>query len=124
MRATTMSIERALVVPTWGGYFNDDLAAIRAGAKREGFTYVGDPVTPGFSRVRHPTEAAAVVLVLSDGQTVSGDCLTVQYAGAGGRSPRFSHATQIEPLRTFVRRLEGCRVETFLELCGRLESID
>ena len=48
-----MRIEKALVVPAWGGYFNDDLAAIRAGAKKDGFTYTGEPVTPGFSQVRH-----------------------------------------------------------------------
>src|SRR5262245_9696461 len=108
-----MRIVRAIAVPTWGGFFNDDLAAIRGGAERNGFTYVGRPRTSGFETIRHPTEAASIVLLLDDGQIVVGDALTVQYAGAGGRRPRFTHREQVPALREVCTYLEGLEVRDF-----------
>ena len=34
-----IKIEKALAVPAKGGFFNDDLLAIHAGAARDGFGY-------------------------------------------------------------------------------------
>ncbi len=117
-----MKIARALAVPTWGGFFNDDLAAIRRGAERNGFTYVGQPRTPGFDSIRHPTEAASIVLLLDDGHVVVGEALTVQYAGAGGRTPRFTHRQQIPALREVCTYLEGLEVTEFRAMCAALEA--
>jgi methylaspartate ammonia-lyase len=72
-----MKIERAIAVPVLGGYFNDDLAAIRAGARRDGFFYEGRPVTPGFTRINQPSEAVSIVLLLTNGQAVAGDAMSV-----------------------------------------------
>jgi len=79
-----------------GGFFFDDQAAVKSGLARDGFDYVGDPVTPGFDRVRVPAEAVSVTLVLEDGTTAVGDCCAVQYSGAGGRDPLFRAAEHIE----------------------------
>jgi methylaspartate ammonia-lyase len=117
-----MRIARALAVPTWGGYFNDDLAAIRAGAKRDGFTYVGTPLTPGFETIRHPTEAASIILILDDGEVVVGDALTVQYAGAGGRTRRFTHREQLPALREVCAYLESLEITDFVGMCEALEA--
>ncbi len=117
-----MRIQRALAVAAWGGYFNDDLAAIRAGATKDGFSYIGQPVTPGFETIRHPTEAASIVLILDNGQVVVGDALTVQYAGAGGRVRRFQHREQILALREVCEYLEGLKVSRFLSMCADLEA--
>ncbi|WP_121821673.1 methylaspartate ammonia-lyase [Halostella salina] len=84
-----MRIERVSAVPTVSGFFFDDQRAITDGATRDGFTYEGDPVTPGFDRIREAGEALSVDLELSDGAVVSGDCAAVQYSGAGGRDPLF-----------------------------------
>jgi len=84
-----MRIERVSAVPTVSGFFFDDQRAITGGATRDGFTYEGDPVTPGFDRIRETGEALSVDLELSDGTVVSGDCAAVQYSGAGGRDPLF-----------------------------------
>lgn len=82
-----MRVERVLVAPGVGGFVNDDQAAIRAGARRDGFLYSGEPLTPGFRRIRQPAAALSVLLVLEDGVVVHGDATSVQYAGAGGREP-------------------------------------
>lgn len=116
-----MKIRQALAVPAWGGYFNDDLAAIQAGGGRDGFFYEGSPVTPGFQKIRHPTEAASIVLVLDDGQIVCGDALSVQYAGAGGRTPRFNHREQIPALEEVCAYLEGLELGSFVPMCEELE---
>jgi len=111
-----------LAVPVMGGYFNDDLAAILAGAKRDGFFYDGVPVTPGFSSIRQPSEAVSIVLLLDNGQTVVGDGMSVAYSGAGGRIGRFSHASQLLHLRALCEHLEERRITKFLSLCDTLEE--
>jgi len=118
-----LKIERAIAVPSWGGYFNEDLAAIKSGAaKRDGFSYIGKPTTKGFDRIRQPTEAASILLLLEDGPAVVGDCLSVQYAGAGGRSLRFNHREQIPALQQVCEYLTGREVGCFGEMCHNLEA--
>jgi methylaspartate ammonia-lyase len=117
-----MRIERALAVPARGGYFNEDLDAIRAGAARDGFVFVGEPVSPGFDRINQPSEAVSIVLVLDDGQTVVGDAMSVEYSAAGGRRGRFSAARQLPHVREVCEYLEGRPVGGFLELCAELEA--
>jgi methylaspartate ammonia-lyase len=114
-------IEKALAVPASGGYFNEDLEAIRAGAERDGFFYVGDPVSDGFTRIKEPSEAVSIVLVLDNGQTVVGDCISVEFAAAGGRQGRFRCEEQLPLLETLCRRLEGLPVSHFLAVSDSLE---
>ena len=83
-----LTIAALLAVPATGAYFADDQAAIKAGALRDGLAYPGAPLTPGFDAIRAPAEAVSVLLVLSDGHVAHGDCVSVQYAGVGGREPR------------------------------------
>src|SRR5262245_45005811 len=117
-----MRIVQALAVPARGGFFNDDLAAIRAGAPRDGFTYDAAPRTPGFRMIRQPSEAASILLLLDNGQTVSGDALSVQYSGAGGRQGPFRHEEQLPLLASVCQWLEGQAIDDFLPLCERLEQ--
>ena len=85
-----MRIVDVLAVPVQAGFFFDDQLAIRAGAGHDGFDYAGEPLTPGFRRVRQPGEAVSVLLLLDDGGVEFGDCAAVQYSGAGGRDPLFA----------------------------------
>lgn len=71
------------------GFFFDDQKAIKNGAKADGNFYLGDPLTPGFNRIRQAGEALTIMLVLQDGQVAYGDCCAVQYSGCGGRDPLF-----------------------------------
>jgi methylaspartate ammonia-lyase len=84
-----MRITDVIFAPARGAYFYDDLAAIRAGRKRDGMAYLGDPLTPGFTRVRQPASALGIGLVLEDGAVAWGDMVSVQYSGAAGRDPLF-----------------------------------
>lgn len=84
-----MKIESIDAVPVTGGFFFDDQRAIKNGAKRAGFDYMGEPSTKGFDRIRQPAEALSVMVTLSSGQVAVGDCASVQYAGAGGRDQVF-----------------------------------
>ena len=65
------------------GFYFDDQRAIKGGADHDGFTYVGSPVTPGFSAVRQAGESISVMIILEDGQVAYGACAAVQYSGAG-----------------------------------------
>jgi methylaspartate ammonia-lyase len=84
-----MKIVKAICAPGKTGFFFDDQRAIKQGAKADGASYAGSPVTAGFSAVRQAGEAISVMLVLEDGQITFGDCAAVQYSGAGGRDPLF-----------------------------------
>ena len=85
-------IRDVLAVPAGGAFFFDDQAAIRRGASRDGFAYAAG--------VRRPAEAVSVLLVLEDGHVAHGDCVSVQYSGAGGREPRLEADTLAAELRT------------------------
>lgn len=71
------------------GFYFDDQRAIKKGAGHDGFTYVGEAVTEGFSSIRQAGESISVMIILEDGQVAHGDCAAVQYSGAGGRDPLF-----------------------------------
>ena len=84
-----MKIVNVLFTKSYTGFYFDDQKAIKAGAKHDGLLYVGDPLTPGFKRIRQPGEAVSIQIVLADGSVGIGDCAAVQYSGAGGRDPLF-----------------------------------
>ena len=84
-----MKIKKVLLTKSYTGFYFDDQKAIKKGATNDGFFYVGDPATPGFSKVRQTGEAISIQLVLEDGTVGYGDCAAVQYCGAGGRDPLF-----------------------------------
>jgi methylaspartate ammonia-lyase len=120
-----VKITDVLAVPGRAGFFADDQAAIRAGAVHDGFGYVGEPLTPGFSSVRQPGEALSVVLVLEDGSVEFGDCAAVQYSGAGGRDPVFSADRATADVLTHVAPwLAGADVDDFRAVAGRLEALE
>lgn len=84
-----MKIIKAVCSPGRTGFFFDDQKAIKGGAVADGNSYIGEPVTPGFSAVRQAGESISIMLVLEDGQIAHGDCAAVQYSGTGGRDPLF-----------------------------------
>jgi len=83
-----MKIKDALAVEGFGGV-GDDQAVIKKGVKRNGFTYFGDPVTPGLYAMRQTSEAVSIILILDDNRTAVGDCCSGQYSARSGRDPVF-----------------------------------
>lgn len=80
-------------------YFHMDQKAILAGAKVDGFAYVGKPQTPNFRRIVEPADALGVLLILEDGQIAFGDCIDVVFAGTAGRDPPFVAAQHFDIVR-------------------------
>lgn len=104
------------------GFYFDDQRAIKKGAAHDGFTYVGDPVTPGFTSVRQAGESISVMLILEDGQVAHGDCAAVQYSGAGGRDPLFLAADFIPVIeKEIAPKLIGRELNNFK---GMAEEFD
>jgi methylaspartate ammonia-lyase len=119
-----MKILELLTVPVRTGFYADDQAAIRAGAPHDGFSYVGKPITPGFTSIRQPGEALSVMLLLDDGTVVYGDCAAVQYSGAGGRDPVFSSASAARDIEEYVAPLlRGRELTSFRELTAEVDAI-
>ncbi|RJT23622.1 methylaspartate ammonia-lyase [Mesorhizobium waimense] len=116
-----MQIKDVLLAPGNGAFFYDDQAAIRSGATQDGFIYVGEPTTPGFTSLRVPACALSVGLVLTDDTIVWGDMMGVQYSGAGGRDPLFETA-QISDLtlRVVVPRLLNVDPSYYLDACAKV----
>lgn len=106
------------------GFFFDDQKAIKNGAKADGAAYLGDPVTPGFSKIRIAGEAISVMIVLEDGQVAYGDCAAVQYSGAGGRDPLFLAENFIPFIENEIgKKLVGQEITTFRKMAGEIDSM-
>jgi len=106
------------------GFYFDDQRAIKAGAKHDGFTYIGDALTPGFHSIRQSGEAVSVMIILEDGQVAYGDCAAVQYSGAGGRDPLFLAEEFIPFIEQEIKpRLVGRELSSFRELAGEIDSM-
>lgn len=113
-----------LTSPARTGFFADDQLAIRAGARQDGFSYTGVPVTPGFTSIRQPGEALSILLVLSDGSVATGDAASVQYAGAGGRDSALRADRAAADIAMHVAPvLLGQEVGSFRDLCARTDAI-
>ncbi|MGE4571140.1 MAG: methylaspartate ammonia-lyase [Candidatus Izemoplasmatales bacterium] len=84
-----MKIKDVILSKAYTGFFFDDQKAIKAGAKKDGLFYVGQPLIDGFKSIRQKGEAISIQLVLENGDTGIGECAAVQYSGTGGRDPLF-----------------------------------
>lgn len=119
-----MKIRSASFVGGLASFFFDDQAAIKAGARQDGFVYEGSAATQGFNAVRQPGECVSVLLELEDGSIAVGDCAAVQYSGAGGRDPLFRAEPFIAQMEAQLRPwLEGRDASAFLENSRALESL-
>lgn len=119
-----MFITDVLCVPIRSGFFADDQAAILAGAAHDGFTYAGEPVTPGFRSIRQAGEGLSALLLLSDGQVAHGDCAAVQYSGVGGRDAVFDARKAVEDIETHVApMLRGMEVAEFRGVATAVDTL-
>lgn len=119
-----MRIEDVICFARHGAFPNDDQAAIRRGAVRDGHLYAGDPVTAGYARIRQASAALCVLLVLEDGTVVAGDGVSVQYAGAGGREPVLDAAAAAERFGPLLREtFVHTNVASFRESNERLTEL-
>ncbi len=106
------------------GFYFDDQRAIKAGAQHDGFTYIGETVTPGFHSIRQSGEAVSVMILLEDGQVAYGDCAAVQYSGAGGRDPLFLAEDFIPVIEQEIKpRLVGRELNSFKQLAEEIDSL-
>lgn len=119
-----MKIKQVVCAPGRTGFYFDDQMAIRKGAVADGTMYVGEPATPGFTRVRQAGEAISVMLVLEDGQIGWGDCAAVQYSGAGGRDPLFLADSFIPLIEgEIAEHLVGRDITSFKELAEEIDQL-
>jgi methylaspartate ammonia-lyase len=113
-----------LAAPGVGAFFFDDQAAIKLGARHDGFAILGDPLTAGFRSIRQPAEAVSVMLRLSDGYVAYGDCVAVQYSGVGGRDPVLRAEALAELLEDEVAgSISGRPVESFRESSDHVDVL-
>jgi methylaspartate ammonia-lyase len=114
------------VVPVVGrsGFFNRDLAAVKAGARADGFAYPGKPLSPGFRKIVQPGTAISVMLLLDDGQVAFGDCTDVILTGVAGRDPLFQAEQHLGFLRTAMREvLRGRPIDRFRNLAEEVDGL-
>ena len=114
------------VIPVVGrsGFFNRDLAAVKAGARADGFAYPGKPLSPGFTKIVQPGTAISVMLLLDDGQVAFGDCTDVILTGVAGRDPLFQAEQHLAFLRTTMREvLRGRPIDRFRDLAEEVDRV-
>lgn len=119
-----MRITNVAFAPGHAAFYFDDQAAIKAGAKQDGFMYRGQPDTPGFEAVRQGGEAVTILLQLENGLWAQGDCAAVQYSGAAGRDPLFTAEKFIPILEQSLKpMLMGLDVATFRPNAIRFDQL-
>lgn len=119
-----MKIKEVLYTVCESGLFNKDLMAMKAGAKADGFTYIGEPVTPGFKRIVQPGAAISIMLRLEDGQVAFGDCSDVIFAGAAGRDPLFQPAEHEGFIQGELKeRLTGRDISRFRPVAEEIDKL-
>ena len=69
------------------GYFNKDLAAVKAGARPNGTFLEGKPLTPGYTNIVQAGAVVSVMLLLEDGSVAVGECADVIFSGPGRARP-------------------------------------
>lgn len=120
-----MKIKNVILTPSYTGFYFDDQQAIKKGAKLDGFNYLGEPVTPGFTKIRQTGEAISIQLILEDGSVAYGDCAAVQYSGTGGRDPLFLAEDFIPYIEeNIVPLLIGTDVSHFRSLAEKFDKIE
>ena len=120
-----MYIEKVLTAQGMAGYYNKDLAAIKAGARPDGFVFRDPPITPGFHAVTQPGEALSIMLLLSDQQVAFGDCVDVVFTGVAGRDPIFQAAKQERFVIDHVSPLlQGKPLDRFRDLAEMIEKVE
>jgi len=113
-----------VAVPGRSGFFRDDQASIRDGARHDGFLYEGPPSTPGFHAVREPGVAVSIMLLLDGGRVAYGDCAEVQYAGVGGRAPLITPGTLVAEIDRAVRpALVGREITGFRGVAAEIDAL-
>lgn len=119
-----MKIIDVILTKSYTGFYFDDQKAIKQGAGHDGFMYVGEAVTEGFTSIRQAGEAISVQLVLEDGTVGYGDCAAVQYSGAGGRDPLFLADEFIEFIEKNIKpMLIGEDVSKFRPLAEKYDKL-
>ena len=118
-----MNIKDVIPVVGRSGFFNRDLAAVKAGARADGFAYPGKPLSPGFAKIVQPGTAISVMLLLDDGQVAFGDCTDVILTGVAGRDPLFQAEQHLAFLRTTMREvLRGRPIDRFRDVAEEVDG--
>ena len=119
-----MKITRVVCSKGMTGFYFDDQRAIKLGAQSDGAMYIGEPVTPGFTRIRQAGESISVMIFLENGQYGWGDCAAVQYSGAGGRDPLFLADTYMSLIENEVAsHLVGQEADEFKRLAQEIDGL-
>ncbi|MCL2362058.1 MAG: methylaspartate ammonia-lyase [Defluviitaleaceae bacterium] len=119
-----MIIKNIICAPGRTGFFFDDQKAIKTTAQADGNAYIGEPCTPGFTRVRQAGESISVLFILENGEIAHGDCAAVQYSGTGGRDPLFLARDFIPVIEQDVAPLYiGKEITTFREMAHTVDSL-
>ena len=119
-----MRIKKILTSKGLGGYYFDDLHAIKAGAKRDGFFYTGKPQVAGHSKVRQAGESISIILELESGEVAFGDAVAIQYSGVVGRDPVLSADIYLPYIERYIAPgLIGKELTSLREMCEEIEEI-
>ncbi|KAL4900385.1 hypothetical protein BDW74DRAFT_170795 [Aspergillus multicolor] len=118
-----MKPARVQFVTGISGYFVKDLAAVRQSPTYDPLVDNIQPLTPGFQQVVQPGQVISILLQLSNGQLVVGDCVDVIFSGAANRDPLFVASEHLPVLESVVQPwLMSCDLMQFRPNSVRIDS--
>jgi len=120
-----VKIEQVVVSTGLGSFVHGDSLAIQSGkARANGYLWDGEPMLPGFDKIRQPSKIASLMLVLEDGTIAFGDCVDVAAAGFSGRDRVFKPAEHMDDIQHYVvETLTGQEVGEFRPWAARFDGV-
>jgi methylaspartate ammonia-lyase len=117
-------ITKIIATDGLGGFWNDDNEAIKRGARQDGFAYIGEPITPGFTNIRQPSKAVPIILKTENGMLAFGDCTWVQYGGERAGRERFVPTKEVISLihEKLDPWLVGREIEDFRSIMSQMDE--
>lgn len=120
-----MKVSKVVLSDGLGSFLHEDSLAVQSGkARPNGYVYDGEPMLPGFKKIRQASHIISISLLMEDGTIAYGDCVDVAAAGFSGRDRVFLPQEHMQDIRTHVADpLTGCDITEFRPLAERFDGV-
>jgi methylaspartate ammonia-lyase len=122
-RRDALKVEKIVLSVGLGSFLHGDSLAQQSGkAVLNGYTWIGEPMLPGFTKIQEKAQIVSLMLIMEDGTIAHGDCVDVAAAGFSGRDRVFLPHEHMDDIRKHVAEpLVGVDITDFRALAEQFD---
>jgi len=119
-----VKVEQVVLSVGLGSFLHGDSLAQQSGkARLNGYTWEGEPMLPGFTKIQETARIVSLMLVMEDGTIAFGDCVDVAAAGFSGRDRVFLPHEHMDDIHKYVAGpLTGLDITDFRPLAEKFDG--